>query len=149
MRLALRTAPSPYRASIAAFVLAFASLATVTDTHAQQQQQQSREREALRRAQPVSLLVRFAPRQRQKPLVELLAPSSAPPQLDPLGSLVDADMGAYYNWINQQRLPGAEKSMFLVWFENHREALVVSPALPRATVSAAATTIPQLLSWLS
>jgi hypothetical protein len=106
-------------------------------------------REALRRAQPVSLLVRFAPRQRQKPMVELLAPSSAPPQLDPLGSLVDADMGAYYNWINQQRLPGVEKSMFLVWFENHHEALAVSPALPRATTSTSPATLPQLLSWLS
>ena len=106
-------------------------------------------REALRRAQPVSLLVRFAPRQRQKPMVELLAPSNAPPQLDPLGSLVDADMGAYYNWINQQRLPGSEKSMFLVWFENHKEAVAVSPALPRGTVSAAAATLPQLLSWMA
>jgi hypothetical protein len=106
-------------------------------------------RECLRRAQPLSLLVRFAPRQRQKPMVELLAPSSAPPQLDFKGSLVDADMGAYYNWINQQRLPGSEKSMFLVWFENHREAVVVSPALPRGTVSSSATTIPQILSWMS
>ena len=28
-------------------------------------------------------------------------------ELDLAGSLVDADMGAYYNWLNQQRLPGA------------------------------------------
>jgi hypothetical protein len=106
-------------------------------------------RESLRRAQPLSLLVRFAPRQRQKPMVELLAPAGAPPELDLLGSLVDADMGAYYNWINQQRLPGSEKSMFLVWFENHKEAVAVSPALPRATVSTAGATIPQILSWMS
>ena len=82
-------------------------------------------------------------------MVELLAPSNALPQLDPLGSLVDADMGAYYNWINQQRLPGSEKSMFLVWFENHKEAIAVSPAMPRGTVSAAAATLPQLLSWMA
>lgn len=106
-------------------------------------------RECLRRAQPLSLLVRFAPRQRQKPMVELLAPSNAPPQLDPMGSLVDADMGAYYNWINQQRLSGSEKSMFLVWFENHSEAVAVSPSLPRGTVSTTAATIPQILSWMS
>jgi len=37
-------------------------------------------------------------------------------ELDPVGSLVDADMSAYYNWLNQQRLPGANQSSFLVWF---------------------------------
>lgn len=106
-------------------------------------------RESLRRAQPLSLLVRFAPRQRQKPMVELLAPASAPPQLDPIGSLMDADMGSYYNWINQQRLPGSDKSLFLVWFENHKEVVAVSPGLPRGTVSTAASTIPQILTWMS
>jgi len=106
-------------------------------------------RECLRRAQPLSLLVRFAQRQRLKPMVELLAPSSASPQLDSMGSLVDADMGAYYNWINQQRLPGSEKSMFLVWFENHKEGVAVSPAMPRGTVSTSAATIPQILSWMA
>jgi hypothetical protein len=106
-------------------------------------------RECLRRAQPLSLLVRFAPRQRQKPMVELLSPTNEPPQLDPMGSLLDGDMGSYYNWINQQRLPGSEKSLFLVWFENHKEAVAVSPALPRGTVSTAAATIPQILSWMA
>ncbi len=67
-------------------------------------------REALRRAQPLTLLVRFAPRQRQKPMNELLSNTNAKPELDILGSLVDADMAAYYHWINQQRLPGAEQS---------------------------------------
>ena len=70
-------------------------------------------REALRRAQPLTLLVRFAPRQRQKPMNQLLSPSQGPVELDPLGSLLDADMGAYYNWINQQRLPGSENIFIL------------------------------------
>ncbi len=106
-------------------------------------------REALRRAQPLTILVRFAPRQRQKPMNELLSPSHQPGELDPLGSLVDADMGAYYTWINQQRLPGAEKSVFLVWFENHKEAVAVSPFMPRGTVSTTSVTLPQLLSWIT
>jgi hypothetical protein len=105
-------------------------------------------REALRRAQPLTLLVRFAPRQRQKPMSELLSPSHAPAELDPVGSLLDADMGAYYNWINQQRLPGAEKSLFLVWFEGHKEAMAVSPALPRGTESTSDATLDQVLSWM-
>jgi hypothetical protein len=106
-------------------------------------------REALRRAQPVTLFVRFAPRQRQKPMSELLSPSVEPVELDPLGSLLDADMGAYYNWINQQRLPGAEKSLFLAWFENHNQAIAVSPSLPAGTTSTTPTTLPQLLSWMA
>ena len=67
-------------------------------------------REALRRAQPLTLLVRFAPRQRQKPMNELLSSSQGNAELDLTGSLIDADMAAYYNWINQQRLPGGEQS---------------------------------------
>jgi hypothetical protein len=67
-------------------------------------------RETLRRAQPLTLLVRFAPRQRQKPMNELLSVSNSNPELDLAGSLVDADMGAYYHCINQQRLAGAEQS---------------------------------------
>jgi hypothetical protein len=105
-------------------------------------------RETLRRAQPLTLLARFAPRQRQKPMSELLSPAGDNPELDPLGSLVDGDMGAYYNWLNQQRLPGAEKSSFLVWFENHQQALAIGPAMPRGTESATVADLGQLLSWI-
>ena len=106
-------------------------------------------REALRRAQPLTLLVRFAPRQRQKPMNELLSGKQDNPELDFLGSLVDADMGAYYNWLNQQRLPGAEKSSFLVWFEGQSQALAIAPTLPRGTESTTATDIGQVLSWMA
>jgi hypothetical protein len=106
-------------------------------------------REALRRAQPLTLLVRFAPRQRQKPMNELLATSLESAELDPVGSLVDADMGAYYNWLNLQRLTGADQSSFLVWFEGHNEAVAIGPSLPRGTVSNAAASLEQLLSWAS
>jgi hypothetical protein len=106
-------------------------------------------REALRRAQPLTLLARFAPRQRQKPMNELLSPSPQNMEMDPVGSLVDADMAAYYNWINQQRLPGSEKSLFLVWFENHKEAVAISPGLPRGTVSTEAIDLRGILSWMT
>src|SRR5882757_946356 len=48
-------------------------------------------REVLRRAQPLTLLVRFAPRQRQRPMNEMLSAANARPELDFTGSLVDAD----------------------------------------------------------
>ena len=106
-------------------------------------------REVLRRAQPVTLLVRFAPRQRQKPMNELLSGTAERVEFDPVGSLVDGDMGAYYNWLNQQRLPGADQSSFLVWFEDHGEALAISPSMARGTVSNSVADIGQLISWMS
>ncbi len=103
-------------------------------------------REALRRAQPLTLLVRFAPRQRQKPMNELLSTTNANPELDLTGTLVDTDMAAYYHWINQQRLPGAEHSSFLVWFEGHNQALVIAPSLPRGVQSDSVMDLQGLLS---
>ncbi|MDR3701129.1 MAG: hypothetical protein P4L56_15895 [Candidatus Sulfopaludibacter sp.] len=88
-------------------------------------------REALRRAQPLTLLVRFAPRQRDRQMNELLAEHQRQPDLDPHGSLIDADMGAYYTWLNQQRLSGDDKSAFLAWFENHGEAVAIGPGMER------------------
>ena len=106
-------------------------------------------REVLRRAQPLTLLVRFAPRQRQKPMNELLSGDRDHPDLDLIGSLIDSDMGAYYNWLNQQRLPGAEQASFLVWFEGHNQAVAIAPTLPRGTESTTAADIGQVLSWMA
>ena len=92
-------------------------------------------REALRRAQPVTLLVRFAPRQKQKPMNEMISASANSPELDPIGSLVDADFGSYYNYLNQQRLPGADQSSFIAWFEGHNQAVAIGPKWPRNTQS--------------
>jgi hypothetical protein len=80
---------------------------------------------------------------------EMLAGSGGPPELDPLGSLVDADLGAYYNWLNQQRLPGAEQSSFLVWFENHGEAVAIGPSMPRGTESTTVVDLQGMLSWMA
>ncbi len=106
-------------------------------------------REALRRAQPLTLVARFAPRQREKQMNELLAESSKRQDLDPQGSLVDADMGAYYHWLNQQRLAGAEQSGFLAWFEGHGEAVVVAPGFTKGTSSDAPVELANLLGRLS
>ena len=105
-------------------------------------------REALRRAQPLTLLAHFTPRQREQSLKELL--SGARPRLpDPEGSLIDGDMGAYYTWINQQRLPGAEHAAFLVWFEDHNEAVAIAPSLQRGTEERSAIDMRELLARIS
>ncbi len=103
-------------------------------------------REALRRAQPLTLLVRFAPRQRQRPMNELLSSGHGNADLDLAGSVVDADMGAYYNWLNQQRLPGADQSAFLAWFEGHSQAVVIGPSIPRGTQSATVADLGELVA---
>ena len=66
---------------------------------------------------------------------ELLSAEEKDIALDPEGSLIDAEIGAYYMWLNQQRLPGANSSSFLAWFENHTEAVLISPAVPAGTES--------------
>lgn len=106
-------------------------------------------REALRRAQPLTLVTRFAPRQREKQMNELLAEHQHTPELDPQGSLIDADMGAYYTWLNQERLAGAEKSAFLAWFEDHGEAVAIAPALERGKRSAAAIGLDELITQIA
>jgi hypothetical protein len=104
-------------------------------------------REALRRAQPLTLFVRFAPRQRQRPMNELLSDTGSDAGPDLVGSLVDADMGAYYNWLNQQRLQGADQSAFLAWFEGHNQAVLIAPTMPRDSESSSAADLKELLSW--
>ncbi|MDQ2774238.1 MAG: hypothetical protein M3Y57_04810 [Acidobacteriota bacterium] len=101
-------------------------------------------REAYRRAQPVTLLARFAPRTRERPMNELLS-DQASAEVDAPGSLIDADMGAYYTWLNQQRLSGAENASFLVWFEKHSEAVAVGPGLARGTENSEEIDISSLL----
>lgn len=104
-------------------------------------------REALRRAEPITLLLRFTPRQRQLPMNELLSASNNRNVPDPEGSLMDADIGAFYTRIDQQRLSGAERSCFLAWSEAAGQAVAVGPSMPRGTVAGNAPTMRQILSY--
>lgn len=106
-------------------------------------------RETLRRAQPLTVFTRYAPRQREKQMNELLAEHQRKPELDPQGSLIDADMGAYYTWLNQQRLTGDDKSAFLAWFEDHDEAVVIAPSLERASHSDAPVDLARLIAQIA
>lgn len=104
-------------------------------------------REALRRAQPLTLLVRFGPRQRERSMNELLSNSSSDSEPDLKGSLIDADMGTYYNWINQQRLPGADQSSFLAWFEGSSQAIAIGPSFARGASSNTAAKLEEIITW--
>jgi hypothetical protein len=101
-------------------------------------------REILRRAQPLTVFARFAPRQKERSMREMLEKTAAE-EPDFQGSLIDADMGAYYTWINQMRLSGSDKSAFLVWFEDHQEALAIGPSISRGKQSSDAIDLSALL----
>jgi hypothetical protein len=106
-------------------------------------------REALRRAQPLTIFTRFAPRQRENQMNELLAEHQRKPELDPAGSLIDADMGAYYTWLNQQRLAGEQKAAFLAWFEDHDEAVAIGPGMERGKRSDAPIELAALIARIA
>lgn len=106
-------------------------------------------REVLRRARPLTLLARFMPRQRERAMNELLSEAHGGAVLDPAGSLIDADMSAFYTWINLRRLEGTEQSRFLVWFEDHEEALAVAPDVARGAESNEPILIRDLLDRLT
>ncbi|HTW81722.1 MAG TPA: hypothetical protein VME23_19395 [Terracidiphilus sp.] len=103
-------------------------------------------REVLRRAQPATVLARFAPRQRQRSFNDMVAAASNGTDLDPDGSLIDADMAAFYAYLEMMRLQGADKSAFLVWFEGHSQAFVASRNTPPGTESDTPATIDELLA---
>jgi hypothetical protein len=106
-------------------------------------------RECLRRAQPLTLLARFRPRQQAATLNELFARDPFAQPTDAEGSLVDADMGAYLTWINQGRLPGADQSRFLAWFEGHSTAIAIGPSMAKGTISDAPTNLAKVMEWMA
>jgi hypothetical protein len=59
-----------------------------------------------------------------------------------------ARTGAYYTWLNQQRLSEAEKASFLIWFEGHSEALAIGPAMDRGAESDQRLSLAQILNKL-
>jgi hypothetical protein len=105
-------------------------------------------RECLHRAQPLTLFARFATRQTSAPMEQLLTRDPLQQPQDKQGSLIDADMGAYYTWINQSRLAGANQSRFLVWLEGQQLACAISPTLAGGTTSTASANLRQVLEWM-
>lgn len=101
-------------------------------------------REALERAQPLTMIVRFAPRQKQRPMDELLR-RSAEMETDPEGSLIDGEMGAFYTFLEMRKLPEASRAIFLAWFEGHSESVLVCPTMPAGSESQTPVTMRALL----
>lgn len=94
-------------------------------------------RETLRRAQPEQLLVRFAPRQRQRTLNQLFDAATNVEVPDPEGSLRDADIAAYYILLDLLRIADPAHITFLAWRENQGHAVLISPRAPAGKSDAA------------
>jgi hypothetical protein len=80
---------------------------------------------------------------------ELLRETERPARPDPQGSLVDAEMGAYYTRLNEQRLAGAEDARFLAWFEGHDQAVAIAPSVSRGAVVSQPVAMEELLQKLA
>jgi hypothetical protein len=80
---------------------------------------------------------------------QLLSRNPLEQSQDAAGSLVHADMGAYYTWISQSRLSGAEQARFIAWWEGRNVAMAIAPTMPRGRTSTAECNLKRLLEWTS
>lgn len=106
-------------------------------------------REALRRAQPQTVIARFTPRSKATSMDERFSHPELEPAPDYAGSLVDAEMGAYMSYLNLERLSGSRNASFLAWHEGYGQAVLIGPAMPAGTVSAPPIQMGQLLSLMA
>ena len=96
--------------------------------------------QALKRAQPRVLVVRFGVRDKMKPFSSLLLFSKPRPTdqipnlLDPLGSFVDVELLSYYVWLNAEEVaPYRGKTLYVLLADGADQMLVVGPG-PRKPV---------------
>lgn len=97
-------------------------------------------RELARRAQPRTLALRYTPRRQHQDMNTMFA-DQTPPTLDPQGSLLDAEMGAYYHWIEMGRITAPGKLTVVAWAEDQPLAVIVSPNAPAGVTSSTPMTL--------
>lgn len=104
--------------------------------------------EVIRRAQPSTVMLRFAPRRKPASMNDMLDQRGQSLETDPQGSLIDADMALYYAWLAMQRLPGGEQASLLALVEGQGQAFLAGPAVTHGVESSSPVTIPQLLAMI-
>lgn len=103
-------------------------------------------REALRRAQPATVLAHFTPRIQATSMDWYLSHFDVEPAFDNAASLMDAEMGTYLSYLNLMRLPQSEQSNFLVWHEGYGQALLIGSGMPQQTQSNSTMTLEKILA---
>lgn len=102
-------------------------------------------RELARRVKPKTMLLRYAPRQRYRSLNEIVD-RPAERQMDVQGSLGDAEMAAFYNWIDMDRISAGGRLTTLVWAEGSSRAVLIGPQTKPRTVSQKPLTVAQAIA---
>ncbi len=105
-------------------------------------------RELARRAQPETMILRYAPRQQHQDMNALFA-NATPHGLAPQGSLRDAEMGAFYHWIEMQRITAPGKLTLIAWAEGHPFAVVCGPGAAAGAISTSPLTLQQAVQSFS
>lgn len=105
--------------------------------------------ELVRRAEPQTLMLRFAPRRRPANMNDMLEQRAQSDDLDAEGALVDADMAVYYAWLAMQSQPGGEQASLLVYVEGHGEVFVAGPGVTRGVETQSPMNMKQVLALLS
>ena len=105
-------------------------------------------RELARRAQPETVVLRYALRQAHRDLNQMFS-DDAKPGLDPAGSFRDAEMGAYYNWLEMRRVAATGKLTFVALIEAQSEAqptaVILSPNAPAGSTCTTPLSLRQAL----
>jgi hypothetical protein len=104
--------------------------------------------EVIRRAQPSTVMLRFAPRRKPASMNDMLDQRGQSLQTDPEGSLIDADMALYYAWLAMRKLPGGEQASLLALVEGQGQAFVAGPAVTHGIESSSSVTIPEMLAMI-
>ena len=111
--------------------------------------------QALKRAEPRLLVVRFGVRDKMKAFSSLLLfstprPTDRVPILeDPFGSFVDVEQLGYYVWLNAEKSAAYRgKTLYLFLAEGVDQMLAVRPGVAPAAVAPAQATLPEVAATM-
>ncbi len=104
--------------------------------------------ELVRRAQPSTLLLRFAPRRKPASMNDMLEQRGESVATDPQGSLVDADMALYYTALAMRKMPGGDRMSLLAYVEEQGQLFLSGPRVVRGAETATPMTMEQALAML-
>lgn len=105
--------------------------------------------ELVRRTEPQTILLRFAPRRKLASLNDMLEQRGQSTTLDPDGALIDADMAVYYAYLALKSQPGGEHAQLAVFAEGHGEAFLAGPGVTHSGESSTPLSVAGVLDLLS
>ena len=102
-------------------------------------------RELARRVQPETLLLRYTPRQKSREMDRMFAVAQTS-EMDAQGAFRDAEMAAYYNWLEMRRISAPGKLTFVAWVEDRPLAIVLGANAPTGSLCSTPMTLTEAIS---